>query len=60
MKSNSLYHLVILNQKPKDGLYLIVPTDYAKIFTSSRIYLKKLTFTGLATAFTVFKHVPNI
>ena len=26
----SLYHLVILDQKPKNGLHLIAPADYAK------------------------------
>ena len=26
----SLYHLVIFNQKSKNGLHLIVPADYEK------------------------------
>ena len=35
--------------KSKNGIRLIVSADYAKIFTSSRIHLRRLTLTSSAT-----------
>ena len=31
-QKDSLYHLVILNQKSQNGLHLIFPAEHAKIF----------------------------
>ena len=57
---HSLYDLVILSQKPENGLRLIVPATMQGIFTSSRIYLKRLTPTSLATFSAIIKNVFNI
>ena len=52
-----LYHQVILNQIKKNELHLIVPADYAKIFTSSRIHLKRLPLTSLAAVSTIITDI---
>ena len=46
--------------KIKNGLHLIAPADYTKIFTSNRIHLEKPRFTILATVSTIVAHISNI